>query len=493
MSITLPAFDGFTDAQVEGSLDPSLPLVVLLHGLSGTSLDMTDPATGRPGTAFDTTAVPPLYVDRGFNVLPPVVPINGLFLDPPATGLTSWQQALNSAGFSTVVYSQAGPLLANDVTQLTALAAGPLSSHPQLSGLRIAFVAHSRGGLVARAFLSTAATNPALAAFLARVTSVATLHTPHFGSGVATLGAAVDALLARAQVALTLLGVPPPGFLAMLRSMVLNPAIAELVVGSPTVGVFAREPLAGIAYHTFGGTSTRFSRLWADFYTPDSFVPLPVPFPLFHWGSSPLVVGIPLDATTFIPAAVLLGPAPPFLELTTVVAALVASTPELAPGSGDVLVTDASSRLPFSTSHTTNFLNHAQALWDSTLQGQVISILARLRSPTGPGPSTSGQARASLDPFPARTTPAPHTVTAVDALTGAPIPTGSVTVRDTFGAVALQAALGAAFTYSFRGRRRIFIDPDGNRDEELLFPTVDATLPPPYGPVAVSTGLEPAG
>lgn len=493
MSKTLRAFDGFTDAQVEGPLDPTLPLVVLLHGLSGTSLDMTDPATGRPGAAFDTTATFPPYTDRGFNVLPPVVPINGLFLDPPATGLTSWQQALNAAGFSTVVYSQAGPLIVNDVAQLTALAAGPLSSDPELSGLRIAFVAHSRGGLVARAFLSTAATNPALAGFLARVTSVVTLHSPHFGSGVATLGAGIDALLARVQTALTLLGIPPPGFLAMLRSMVLNPAIGELVIGTPTAGVFAREPLPGIAYHTFGGTSTRFSRLWADFYTPDSFVPLPIPFPLFHWGSTPLVVGIPLDAATFIPAAVLLGPAPPFLELTTVVAALVASTPELAPGVGDVLVTDASSRLPFSTTHTTNFLNHAQALWDPTLQGQVVSILARLRSPTAPGPSTSGQARASIDPFPVRTTLAPHTVTAVDAVTGAPITTGSVTVRDTFGGVAVQAALGAAFSYAFRGRRIISIGPDGNRDEEILFPTVDASLPPPYGAVVVDTGRDPAG
>jgi hypothetical protein len=488
MSKTLTAFDGFTNAQVEGPLDPTLPLVVLLHGLSGTSLDMTDPATGRPGTAFNTVATFPPFVDRGFNVLPPVIPVNGLFLDPPATGLTSWQQALNGAGFSTVVYSQAGPLIANDVAQLTALAAGPLTTDPDLSGLRIVFVAHSRGGLVARAFLSTAATNPALAGFLARVTSVVTLHSPQFGSGVATLGASIDALLARAQTALAVLGIPPPGFLAMLRSMVLSPAIGELVIGTPTAGVFAREPLPGISYHTFGGTSTRFSRLWADFYTPDSFVPFPVPFPLFHWRSSPLVVGIPLDATTFIPAAVLLGPIPPFTELTTVVAALVASTPELAPGSGDVLVTDASSRLPFSTSHTTNFLNHAEALWDPTLQRQVIAILDRLRPPAGPGPAASGQARASIDPFPASTTSAPHTVTAVDAITGAPIPTGSVTVRDTFGSVVLQAALGTPFTFAFRGRRTVTIGPDGERDVEILFPTVDANLPPPYGSVVVSIG-----
>ena len=98
VSISLPRFDGFTNAQVEGTLDPSLPLVVLLHGLSGTSLDMTDPATARPGTAFARNTVYPLYTDRGFRAWPPVLPVDSFFLDPPASGLTSWQQALNSAG-----------------------------------------------------------------------------------------------------------------------------------------------------------------------------------------------------------------------------------------------------------------------------------------------------------------------------------------------------------------------------------------------------------
>jgi hypothetical protein len=146
-------------------------------------------------------------------------------------------------------------------------------------------------------------------------------------------------------------------------------------------------------------------------------------------------------------------------------------------------VTDARARLPFSASHTTNPLNHAEALWDRTLQAQVISILSRLRAPT-----VSGQALTRITPYPVKQSPAQHTVTASDAITGAPITTGSVTVRDTFGGVALQAALATPFTFAFRGRRTIVIDAQGNRSAETVFPTVAANLPIPYGTVGVDTG-----
>jgi hypothetical protein len=63
-----------------------------------------------------------------------------------------------------------------------------------------------------------------------------------------------------------------------------------------------------------------------------------------------------------------------------------------------------------------------------------------------------------------------------------------VTVRDTFGGIALQTALATPFTITFRGRRIIEIEPDGHRDQETVFPTVEANLPVPYGSVEVDTG-----
>src|SRR6266496_2080237 len=69
--------------------------------------------------------------------------------------------------------------------------------------------------------------------------------------------------------------------------------------------IAAAEPVAGITYHTFGGSSTDVARLWASVYTPDSTMPLPLPFPLFHWGSVPIPIGTLLNAVSFAPAALI--------------------------------------------------------------------------------------------------------------------------------------------------------------------------------------------
>ncbi|MDK2744329.1 MAG: hypothetical protein NDI90_15585 [Nitrospira sp. BO4] len=87
-----------------------------------------------------------------------------------------------------------------------------------------------------------------------------------------------------------------------------------------------------------------------------------------------------MNIASFLPA-VLAAPVPFVTEIMTVLAALAATTPDLAPGQGDILVSDARARLPFSASHTSNFLNHLEALSDPTLQAQVVAILLRLRSP----------------------------------------------------------------------------------------------------------------
>jgi hypothetical protein len=73
----------------------------------------------------------------------------------------------------------------------------------------------------------------------------------------------------------------------------------------------------------------------------------------FHWETTPLALPSPI---TGIPVLGLLAP-------------------ELRDSVGDLLVTDARSRLPGERSHQTNRLNHAEALWDPTLQQQIIAAL----------------------------------------------------------------------------------------------------------------------
>jgi hypothetical protein len=477
---------GATGATVDGPLDPTLPIVVLLHGMGGTNLDMTAPLTSAFGSvAFDRTVPPPGWTDRGFAVFPPPLPVTGAFLDPLATSLTSWRDALLAAGFSTITYSQAGPLIANDVTQLAAIAAA-MNADPAIAPLRVAFVAHSRGGLVARAFLRAAAVTPTLSGFLGRTRMLITLHSPHLGSGVASLAVTVDGLLASIQGAMGTLGTPAP-FLTTLRALVLNPARAELAIGAPTAVIAPGEPVPGIVYHTFGGISTVFSRLWARAYTPDSYFPLPVPWPFFHWATSSLFIGAPLDAASLAPLVGALAPVPGVVALATATATLVATTPELAPGAGDVLVSDARARLPFAATHTTNALNHLEALYDPRLQGQVVALLAGLRTAPPPPPAPP-QAIVRITPYPARAGTASHTITAKDAATGASI-AGTVTVRSSTGAVALTVPVGQSFAFSFTPRRTRLRDPDGTWEWELTYPSATAALAPPYGTVAVDLGL----
>ncbi len=474
--------------------DPRLPVVVLLHGMGGTNTDMTAPGVAYPGLSFNRSVSFPFYKDEGVQFGPPLLPAARFYLDPvnPASALTSWNAALKAAGFTTITYSQKGPLIANDVVQLTLLATQVLTTGTfagvALSSLRVAFVAHSRGGLVARSFLIGAG-----AGFLARFTSLIMLHSPNTGSGVAAIAGTVAASLTTAATAFTGAGLPAAAaFVTGLSGMVLNPTSAELIPGNPVLAaIAAAEPVAGVTYHTFGGISTDFARLWADIYTPDSTIPWFIPFfpfPLFHWGSTPVVVGVPMNIASFVPA-VLVAPNPLVVTLMSVATTLAAAAPDIAPGFGDLLVADARARLPFSASHTTNFLNHLEALSDPTLQAQVVAILLRLRTPV-----VVGTAIATLTPFPARpNTMTQYRVRAVDSVTGMAIAQGAVQVFDN-GQVVRTAAVGATWNFRFASHpvTQCTFDPiTHQRDCESVdvFPTVRVVFGPPYGTVEVDTGL----
>jgi hypothetical protein len=494
---TVPLGDGVTSVTItgdnNGALDPTVPLVVLLHGMGAGEEDLTAPLTFRAGVAFNQAVAYPPYRDEGIRPSPPPLPVARLYTDPPLTTVTSWRTALNAAGFPTASYTQNGGTIGVSAAQLALFASGPLSTNPALSGQRIAFVGHSRGGVIARSFLVGAAANPALATFLGRVTALITLHSPHAGSGLASTAVAVDGLAARLQGLIAFMGLPPMGLLTMLRSFTASPNLPELMPGSAVLATIAAgEPVPGIAYHTFGGTSTRGIRVLGDVYTPDStfpwFVPF-VPIPFFHWGSTPVQIGAPLDVASFAPAALLIPPTPVLTDLLAALGALAATTPELQQGFGDVLVSDARAHLPFSATRTTNPLNHAEALWDPTLQSQVIAILSRLR--TSP---VSGRATTRISPYPVSLTPATHTVTATDAVTGAQL-TGTVVVYDTYGGTVARVPLGppplppASFTYGFSSRRVWAIDPRTHRPtSEVVWPSVQVELSPAYGVVDVDIG-----
>ncbi|WP_305787000.1 PASTA domain-containing protein [Symbioplanes lichenis] len=99
-----------------------------------------------------------------------------------------------------------------------------------------------------------------------------------------------------------------------------------------------------------------------------------------------LPAGTAADPLSFLPLPV---PPPVLTELQLTMVTIAALTPELRNGAGDMLTADVACRLPFARSHTTNALNHAEALYDRGLQGQVLAILDRFRVRT-PGPVPGG-------------------------------------------------------------------------------------------------------
>lgn len=300
-----------TVAQLDGPLEPGVPLVILLHGFAGDSVSLTRSVPGR----------------------------------------TSVRDALLSAGYSTLAYLQSAPLgtLDPNIEQLLGLASGPLRSHHRLRRLPLVLLAHSRGGLLARAFLDRAAGRPELHGVIDRIERVITLHSPHQGSGLAGLTVRVDSSARRLQLLVGSLGLRP-SVLSALCELSGSPAVAELVPGSPLLRTLARRPPpAGIAWHTFGGISADLGRI-------------------------PEVFGRPGPGG---------GPGPGRIartrglgELLGVLNRLARLTPALRDGEGDLVVADACARLPFATSHTVNRLTHLDTLWAGGLHAQVVRLLA---------------------------------------------------------------------------------------------------------------------
>ena len=129
----------------------------------------------------------------------------------------------------------------------------------------------------------------------------------------------------------------------------------ELTPGGPLLRSLeaGETALPGVRYYTFGGTSPNYFRIYAWVFDANS--------------ANPQVKNL---STYFVwrADAVDLGPISPVLDK------IRPFVREVKEGYGDGLVTDASARLPWST-HFTDHLNHAEVLWDRTVQAQVARLI----------------------------------------------------------------------------------------------------------------------
>ncbi|MCL7454946.1 MAG: lysophospholipase, partial [Anaerolineae bacterium] len=150
------------------------PVVVLLHGLGGDRNDWMSPFRER-NWPYDHRKAPE-EIDLGTHRKPPLTPLPGiqtqLFLSPKLASNSrgadgsddrSWWQALVRAGFPTFTYSQVGDLMVpfsrGPVAEFKAFMRNlqeDVLGDDRYRGRPAVLLGHSRGGLIARAYLGDA-------------------------------------------------------------------------------------------------------------------------------------------------------------------------------------------------------------------------------------------------------------------------------------------------------------------------------------------------
>jgi predicted esterase len=244
----------------------------------------------------------------------------------------------------------------------------------------VALVGHSRGGLLIRKILKEKGS-------MGRVKWAVTLHSPHAGS---ELGRAPGLVVAEV---LDLMDCCAPAPVKQkLRDLVveiMRPATThcsflwcwndedrELQPNSPMLQKIAdgEKKLEDVTYYTFGGTNPRVYRLYTWLFDAQSGVPQYSKDrgQYFVWRVKPVEVA----------------------SVSPILDKIRDFTPEVVPGKGDALVSDARSRLPWSI-HTTTQLNHAELLWDKPLMAKVAGLIGGPMA-AGPGRGEGRTARTEV-------------------------------------------------------------------------------------------------
>ena len=338
------------------SADPSRPAILLVHGLHQSMESWTKPSS--TGYTYDFRHTPP-EIDLGDHAAPNAGLYKAGTSDKLEVDNLNWFDYLAQQGFTVAAWSQPCCTFADAYpsakTALAQFAADTAALNPAAPPA-IVLIGHSRGGLVIHKLLRDQGSMGG------RIRWAITIHSPHHGSLMAKTPErlAEEATGLFANVSLPSEVKQPLKQLALqivapLRQMI-DDGQAELAPDSPLITGLLNGDAAvpGVRYYTFGGTNPTLVRLYTWLFTPMSSVPQYKGLEqYFHWQAKPAEVGL---------VSPLLDRIPPF-------------NPEIKPGAGDTLVTDLSARLPYSI-HETDQLNHAEVLWDRTLQQKVVRIFS---------------------------------------------------------------------------------------------------------------------
>lgn len=342
-------------------------VVLLVHGLGGSKDDWRFPVTRD--LHYDLLRPPPDRHDDN-HLTPPLSPLDHLpefGLSPKRSDVRCWTGVLKALGHTVVNYSQDGrqstvdvPLAQFEQRIVPFLRAQVLTD--RLAGKRVVVLCHSRGGILIRAYLHRHPDEGS--AWIGRVITLCSPHqgtrAPRAKQRLADAAAVIGGGIGLGATPLLLdLVARVTGFLG--ESAGAN----QLVPGSPVFDDLATPAdVADVDVRTIAGTSVRYGRIYAFFYTPDSYLPNWSDFPdiRFDWTKFPVELPLASPLLDALPDALV--------------------DEEQDGGKGDGLVADSKARMA-GAPHESFRVNHAQALWDEQLFARVAGLLGTPLSGAG--------------------------------------------------------------------------------------------------------------
>jgi len=355
--------------RISCAADPTRPAILLVHGLHQDARTWTAPSSTE--YAYDYQHHPGNKRIGETHAAPNV----GVYMIGKSKWIyrsdenraawdkeNNWFDFLVQQGFTVATWSQKKLTMADAMPSarlaFDSLLAQTAARNPNAPP-PVALIAHSRGGLVVRQLLKEKGSQ-------GRVKWAITLHTPHQGS---ELGRTPGKLAA--EIVDLIDCCAPPIITAPLKAQLKELAVEamrpmtkllmddesrELSPGSPLIRGLAEgeKKLDDVTYYTFGGTNPRVYRLYTWLFDAESAVPQYSASrgQYFVWRVKPVEIA----------------------SVSPILDKIRDFAPEVAPGKGDALVSDASARLPWSI-HTTTALNHAELLWDKPLMNKVAGLI----------------------------------------------------------------------------------------------------------------------